>query len=111
MLEHLVKRRYTAGMQNVYEVVSVSTPYLLQADEKTAVTPQNVAADRHATYAQIRATMGIRMTAIHTILRNDLCQKMPVEPEPATKLNSLTSKLYEVFERSSTFGRSAFCPG
>lgn len=46
---------------------------------KTAVTPENVAAvqkiikeDRHVTYEQIRAIMGIGMTAIQTILHREL---------------------------------------
>lgn len=46
---------------------------------KTAVTPENVAAvqkiildDRHVTYEQIRETVGIGMTAIQTILHNEL---------------------------------------
>lgn len=46
---------------------------------KTAVSPENIAAvekllkeDRHVTYEQIRATIGIGMTAIHTILHGEL---------------------------------------
>lgn len=46
---------------------------------KTAVTPENVAVvrrmiqdDRHITYEQIRATLGIGMTAIQTVLHGEL---------------------------------------
>ncbi|CAK1590105.1 unnamed protein product [Parnassius mnemosyne] len=47
---------------------------------RTAVTPENIAAvrtiildDRHVTYEQIRAVVSIGMTAIQSILHNELC--------------------------------------
>ncbi|CAK1583956.1 unnamed protein product [Parnassius mnemosyne] len=49
---------------------------------RTAVTPENIAAvrtiildDRHVTCEQIRAVISIEMTAIQSILHNELCKK------------------------------------
>ncbi|CAK1593242.1 unnamed protein product [Parnassius mnemosyne] len=79
MLKHRVKRQYTAGMPSSDAVVCRLALFLLQVDQeqrsrlKTSQLCAITLDDRHVTYEQIRDVISFGMTAIQSILHNELC--------------------------------------